>query len=391
MGKVRSGFFGVICLASVLGTGQAIAEAPGVSPTEIKLGSWTALTGNLAVYGVPGVAGLTAYYNHINDQGGVKGRKIRLLTEDNQYNSQQTVTAARKLVGSDSVFAIQGAFGTGPGTAALPYLTQESVPYVLPFASDLKWFVPPRPLIIGAQVPFEDQCWVIGRWAAQDGFKNILVLHSAVTQFEAAARAAEPGVRSVSSTAKIEFMPVKFGTTDFAPIALEVRRKSPDALMFIGAVGELAAFTKEVRQQGIQTQIFSYAGAVNKELVVMAGNAAEGLRSVFYTLPLDSDAPAVQEYRQLLAKYVPKEEPDYVSLFTFALAKIMVEAFKQADEPLTREGLIKAFYKVKDFDTGIIGKVSFAPDRHLGTRSVLPMELKNGKWMKVGDFIEAKY
>ena len=391
MRSTLTGMAGALFLASALGAGAAGAkDTPGVTPTEIKLGSWTALTGNLAVYGLPGVAGLNAYYSHINDQGGIKGRKIRLITEDSQYNAQQSVTAARKLVGSDGVFAIQGAFGTGQSSAALPYLTQEGVPFVIPFASDIKWFVPPRPLLIGAQVPYDDQCWVLGHWAAKDGFKNILVIHSAVAQFEAAAKATEPGVRSVSADAKIEFMSVKFGTTDYAPIALEVRRKAPDAVVFVGAVGELAAFAKEVKQQAIKTQIFSYAPAVNKEIVVMGGDAVEGLRSVYYTLPLESDAPGVKEYRELLAKYAPKEEPDYVSLLTFALAKVMVEALKQADEPLTRESLVKAFYKIKEFDTGIIGKVSFSPERHLGTRSVQPVVLKGGKWVTVGDFIEAK-
>lgn len=385
-------FRNLIASAAIVGlsaTSPLAADVgPGVTKDTIKLGSWSALTGPFAIYGVPGVAGQKAYYGMLNDKGGIYGRKIQVIVEDHAYNPQQAVAAARKLVDSDGVLAIQGAYATGPGAATFPYLQQAGVPYVAPYAGAVDWYFPPRPLIIGAQVLLDYQSQALGRWAAKDGFKNIAIVHAAVAAYEKVAKMAEPGIRSASQDAKIEYIPVKLGTTDYAPIALELAGKKPDALIFIGTIPELVALAKELKQQSVKTQLFTYGGNVSNDLIIQGGDAIEGLRSVSYTRPIGSDDPAVREYREALAKYAPGEKPDYGSLLTFALAKITAEAIRQAGEPLNRETLVKGFEKLKDFETGIIGKVTYTPESHVGTREGLPVEIRKGEWVAVGDFVD---
>jgi len=364
-------------------------ETPGVTKDEIKLGAWSALTGPFAVYGVPGVAGQTAYYGLLNEAGGINGRKVKVITEDHAYNPQQAVTAARKLVDSDQVLAIQGAYGTGMSAATFPYLEQQGVPYIMNYAGAFDWYTPSRPLIIGAQTLLDYQARALGRWAGKDGFKNVLVVHAAVTAFEKVASNVEPGLASAAQDAKVEMMPVKIGTTDYAPIALEVAAKKPDAIVFIGTIIELAALAKELKQQNVETQLFTYGGNVTNDLINLGGDAVEGLRSVSLSYTIDSDQPAVKEYRDALAKFAPNEKPDYGSLLTFALAKVAAEGIRLADEPLTRENLVKGFEKLKDYDSGIIGKVTITPDMHLGTTQVLRVEVKDGKWAPIGEFIDS--
>src|SRR6202011_1985312 len=94
------------CGALALGIGNGLAQqTPGVTDKEIKVGAWIPLTGPVAPYGIPQRAGLEAYLNLVNDQGGIKGRKFSVVVEDNGYNPQRTVSAARKLVTRDEVFA----------------------------------------------------------------------------------------------------------------------------------------------------------------------------------------------------------------------------------------------------------------------------------------------
>lgn len=364
-------------------------DAPGVTKDEIKLGAWTALTGPFAVYGVPGVAGQAAYYGLLNEQGGVNGRKITVITEDHAYNPQQAVAAARKLVDSDQVLAIQGSYATGPSAATFPYLDQQGVPYIMPYGGAVDWYEPVRPLVIGAQTLLDYQARALGRWAGKDGFKNVLVIHAAVAAYEKVASNVEPGLRSASSDAKLEMMPVKMGTTDYAPIALEVAGKKPDAIVFIGTIIELAALAKELKQQSVETQIFTYGGNVTADLINLGGDAVEGLRSVSLSYTIDSDQPTVQEYRDALAKFAPGEEPDYGSLLTYGLAKIAAEGIRLSDEPLTRESLVKGFEKLKDYESGILGKVTITADSHLGTTQVLRVEIKDGNWSQIGDFIDS--
>lgn len=379
-----------VLAASVSMTSLAVAQdAPGVTKDEIKLGAWSALTGPFAVYGVPGVAGQTAYYGTLNEQGGINGRKITVITEDHAYNPQQAVAAARKLVDSDQVLAIQGSYATGPSAATFPYLEQQGVPYIMPYGGALDWYEPARPLIVGAQTLLDYQARALGRWAGKDGFKNVLVVHAAVAAFEKVASNVEPGVRSASQDAKVEMMPVKIGTTDYAPIALEVAGKKPDAIVFIGTITELSLLAKELKQQNVQTQLFTYGGNVTNDLINLGGEAVEGLRSVSLSYTIDSDQPAVKEYRDALAKFAPNEKPDYGSLLTYGLAKIAAEGIRNADEPLTRESLVKGFEKLKDYDSGILGKVTITPDNHLGTTQVLRVEIKGGKWSQIGEFIDS--
>ena len=381
--------FAALALAANFAAAPAHAQAPGVTADTITLGSWTALTGPFALYGVPGVAGQTAFYGKLNDEGGIKGRKIRVITEDHAYNPQPAVAAARKLVNSDKVLAVQGAYGTGPSAAAFPYLQQESVPFVMPYAGALDWYNPPRPLIAGAQTLLDYQARAVGRWAGKDGRKNVAVVHAAVAAYEKVASNVGPGVKSAIPDATVTMVPVKFGTTDYAPIALELAGKSPDAVVFIGTIPELVALARELKQQNVKTSLYTYGGNVANDLVALGGDAVEGLRSVSLTQPVGSDQPAVAAYRAALAKYAPNEKPDYGSLLTYALAMVTAEAIRNAGEPLTRESLLAGFNKLKDYDTGIIGKVTITPERRLGTTSVIPVEIKGGQWVAAGTFVDA--
>lgn len=377
-----------LCAALAL-SGPALADAPGVTADQITLGSWSALTGPFAIYGVPGVAGQTAFYGALNDKGGINGRTIRVITEDHAYNPQQAVAAARKLVSSDGVLAIQGAYATGPSAATFPYLESEGVPYVMPYGGALDWYDPVRPLLVGAQTLLDYQARAVGRWVGNEGYKNVVVVHAAVAAFEKVASNVEPGVKSATSDAAVAMMPVKLGTTDYAPIALELAGKAPDAVVFIGTMQELVALAKELKQQNVQTHLYTYGGNVSNDLINLGGDAVEGLRSVSLTPPVDSDAPAVAAYRADLAKYAPSEKPDYGSLLTYALAMVTAEAIRTAEEPLTRDSLMASFQQLDSYDTGIIGKVTITPERHLGTTDVMPVEVQGGKWVSKHGFVDA--
>ena len=383
----------VCALAALLGLGASAAFAqtgPGVTKDEILLGSWSALTGPMTVYGLPGLAGQNAFYKRLNDMGGIKGRKIRVITEDHAYNAQRAVAAARKLIEGDQVLAIQGAFGSAATEATFPYvLGQAKVPFVLPYAGASSWYKGnDKNLLIGAMVPYDYHSLVLGRWAAKEGAKNILVIHASSKTFEDNALLIEPGAKGVNAQVKVTLMPVKMGTADWAPVALDIISRKPDAIVSIGSIPDLVALAKSMQQQNFKAPIYTYAGGVSNETIKLGGSAVDGVRAVSYTLPVDSDAPAVQEYRAALAKYEPQETPDFGSLMTYAQAKIMAEVLRVADEPLNRENLLKAFSKVQGFDTGILGTVSFGPDRRLGGTQLQRVEVRGGKWQTVGSFVD---
>ncbi len=95
------------------------------------------------------------------------------------------MAAARKLIASDGVLAITGSYGTAPSASTFPYvIDQEKVPFLMSNGGAEEWYVPPKPGLFGAQVLFEDQGNVLGRWAAKEGAKSIVVVHTALTAYE---------------------------------------------------------------------------------------------------------------------------------------------------------------------------------------------------------------
>src|SRR5205823_2930005 len=191
---------------SMLGLSARAQHGPGVSASEIKLGTWIPLTGPIASYGIPFRAGIEAAIGAANAAGGIKGRKVVMIVEDNAYNPQRTVAAARKLIERDQVLAIGLPFGAVTSAAFDYVLGEAKVPMINPYGSQIDWFQPPRPGFFGANVFYESQLRTIGRWMAKDGYKNVVVLHTALASFQNAAAHVEKGVKTVSGDVKVELM-----------------------------------------------------------------------------------------------------------------------------------------------------------------------------------------
>ncbi|MFJ7847785.1 ABC transporter substrate-binding protein [Peribacillus sp. NPDC097224] len=364
-------------------------KATGVTDTSIKIGAWLPLTGGVAAHGILQQTGMNAYFEMINDNGGVNGKKIEWIVEDNAFDPQKTVAAARKLVERDKVFAVVGSNGTAQSAATFPYLLdQAKVPFLPGQGGANDWWNPVKPNLFGVQVVYENQAQALGHWAAKEGAKNIIVVHSDPAAFINVAKAVEPGVNTISKEASVNLLPVKFGTSDYAPIGLEIENKKPDAVVAILAVEELIAFSKALNRQNLDVPIYTYAPNVSNDTLELGGKAIEGLRAMSYTVPPTIDTPEVEEYREALKKYEPSAHPDFQSLYMWGVAKVFVEAINQVDGPLTRESFVQSLKSMENFENGIIPPVTFSEGDHMGVKELQPVMVENGEWNTVGDFID---
>ncbi|WP_342363646.1 ABC transporter substrate-binding protein [Terrarubrum flagellatum] len=389
MTQLSSACFAACAALALMAAPASAQDAPGVTKDSVTIGSWIALSGPIAIYGAPIKAGAQAYLDLVNASGGVKGRKINWIVEDSAYNPQQAVSIARKLVTRDNVLAIAHAHGTAQIAATFPFVVdQAKVPVLVPYGGAKEWYNPPKSGVLGLHVLYEEQAEALGRWAAKDGHRKVLVIHGAASAFENVANNVKPGLQAVAKDADVELMAVKIGTTDYGPIAVEVARKKPDAIVAIQILQEVVQLSKGLKQQGQNIPIYSYAPTVAQSTIELGGEFAEGLKSLSFTASPFADTPAMKEYRDALAKYAPSEKPDFTSLVSYGAMKIFVEALRRADEPLTRDSLVKAFYKLKDYDSGIYPPVTFAPDKPLGGHILQPMQVKDGKWVNVGEPVD---
>src|SRR5438105_2296454 len=174
MMSMRNRWFVAIAAVAMVVTacGSSNSNQTATNTSPIELGAWMPLTGPIAVHGLAQRAGGDAYFKFLNDHGGVHGRKVDWVVEDNAYDPQKTVAAAHKLIDQSSVVAIVGANGTANSAAAFSYvLDQAQVPIIDTYGGAADWYTPAKPLLFGIQVLYEDQARILGKWAVKDGYK----------------------------------------------------------------------------------------------------------------------------------------------------------------------------------------------------------------------------
>ncbi|MEU4232884.1 ABC transporter substrate-binding protein [Nonomuraea sp. NPDC026600] len=354
---------------------------------EIKIGAWYPLTGPVAASGVPQRAGADAYFKMINDKGGINGRKINWIVKDNAFDPQQTVQIARELIGQDKVVAIVAANGTAQGEASFPFVLQQSkIPILNELGGAATWYTPPRPGLFGVQTLYEDQAAALAAWAAEDGAKKVLVVHSDPAAFVNVAKQVGPVLQKVSPGSSAELLSVKFQSTDWSPTITQVKAKKPDAVIVILASPEAAAFLKEAKLQGLSVPTYGYAPTAAASTLTLAGDAAEGFKAVqLVKAPSDSD-PSVKEFRDAMAKYEPKQAADFIALWGWASAKVFVQIAQTVQGPVTSQSLVQAYEKAGKIDPGVAPVMNFSAANHLGTRSVQKVVVKGGQFVAEGDF-----
>jgi len=167
----RGSVIGLAAASVVLAGGLALAAGeygPGASDTEIKLGNTMPYSGPASAYGVIGKAE-TAYFDMINEQGGVNGRKINFISRDDGYSPPKTVEQVRKLVEEDQVLALFQTLGTPPNSAIRDYLNEHKVPQMFVATGAAKWNDPKHyPWTIGWQPSYQIEARIYARYILKE-------------------------------------------------------------------------------------------------------------------------------------------------------------------------------------------------------------------------------
>ncbi|WP_405524265.1 ABC transporter substrate-binding protein [Streptomyces canus] len=368
--------------ASACGT-----QGPAARDDVIRIGAWYPLTGAVASFGIPERAGADAYFKSVNARGGINGRKIDWVVKDNAFDPQQTVQIARRLVDQDGVVAIVATNGTAQSQATFPFVLEQSkVPVLNTLGGDASWYRPAREGLFGMQTLYEDQASALGQWAAQDGAKKVLVVHSDPAAFVNVAKEIGPAAHKTDPSVRVKSLSVKFQTTDYSPVISKVKREKPDAVVVILAAAEAASYLKEAKLQGLSTPVYGYAPVAAQSTLTLAGKAAEGVKAVQLVKSPNDDDPAIKEFRSAMAKYERGQPADFITLWGWAAAKAFVEIAKTIDGPVTSEALTAAYKKARAVDTGVAPVLNFSAGHHLGTRDVQKVVVRDGRWESQGDF-----
>ena len=327
------------------------APAQGVSAERIVLGQSVALTGPAAELGIQMRNGARAYFDHVNAQGGVHGRRIELITLDDGYEPSRTVPNTRRLIEQDKVFALFGYVGTPTSAAALPVFTEAKVPYFGPFTGAELLRQPFNRYIFNVRASYYDETDAIVQQVVSIGGKSIAVFY----QDDAYGLAGLKGVELATQKRQMKIAAlgtVERNTVKVAAAVQSIHAARPDAVVMIGAYKACAEFIRQMRKAGSAATFYNVSFVGSKALADELGDEGTGVAiSQVVPFPWGRAVPVVKEYQQLSAKAGHKDY-NFTAIEGFIAAKLFVEGLRRAGRDLNREKFIDTLEKMGDVDLG---------------------------------------
>jgi ABC-type branched-subunit amino acid transport system substrate-binding protein len=342
------------------------AAQQGVTDTEILLGDILPLTGPPALLGVAHNLGVKVAIAETNAAGGINGRKLRLLSEDDGYVPSRTIQGVRKLINSDKIFAFTSISGTGQAQAAMPLIKQAGIPAMAPITTYEGLYNPVIKNVYAVGYDMADAVeQLVSRMADRyPGKKWALISQdddygeNVRAGFDRAVKAKKLNVVSTQIYKK--------GQSDFSSEVLKVKQAGAEALMAGGVLGENVTMTKELERVGHKIPVgVTYVSRVPASAKMM-GSAGENVYTVDYVHLENS--PQAKPFMDKVAKHLSPEEQARVNRYTFtgyAATRALFDAMGRCGKNLTWDCTNAELAKVKNLETGVMSPISFSATDHL--------------------------
>jgi len=370
------------CLLAAAAFFSTVAAAEdGVTQTKILLGQAAVFSGPAAQLGIQMRNGIKTYLDYVNEKGGVHGRKIELVSEDDRYEPSVAPAATKRLIEEHKVFALLGYVGTPTGVAHLPVVTQAKVPLIGMFTGAEALRAPLNRYVFHVRASYYDETEKIVEQVVSTGGKKIAVFYQNDAYGEAGRKGTEMALgkrgMKIHSNGTVER-----NTLKVQDAVKTINASEPDAIVMVGAYAACAEFIKEMQKSGSGATFYNVSFVGSKALADALGDNGSGVAiSQVVPFPWGTSVPVVKEYQGLAAKSGFKDY-NFSAMEGFLTAKVMVEALRRTGKNPTREGLVDALERMQDVDLGGF-YVSYSPKNHAGSKFVdLTIIGRNGKFLR---------
>ena len=352
------------------------AQGGGAATTgEILIGEYGSLTGSEASFGQETHNAIMMAIDEVNAAGGVNGRKIRILTEDDQSKAEEAANAVTKLITQNNVVAVLGEVASSSSLAAAPICQANRVPMITPSSTN--------PAVT-------EKGDYIFRVCFLDSYQGQSMANYLTNELKMKTAALLIDMRSDYSTGLAQFFEQQFvknggrivarqsyakGDNDFRSQLTAVRAASPEVIFVPGYYNDIGQIAMQARDLGIQQPFAGGDGWESPKLIDIGGKALEGSFYSTHYFPSDPN-PIIQKF---VTKYRQQHQrtPDGLAALAYDAALIVVDAIRRAgttDGPKLRD----AIAATKDFQ-GVTGTITLGPDRNPQGKSMVIVEVKNGE------------
>jgi ABC-type branched-subunit amino acid transport system substrate-binding protein len=364
-------------------------EVPGVTDTEILLGTHFPLSQTPAAVYAPIIDGMRAYFEYVNSQGGVYGRKIRLLVGDDHYNPADTVEVVRKLVEQGGIFAMVAGLGESTHSAVWKYLEERGVPDLFVSTGLSKWTDPVVKTRFGGNPDYHTEGRMLGQYIAEHYNGKRLAL---LIQNDEFGEDGEAGIRMGLEGSDVQIVAREtYESTqwDVTAQTQRLKRANPDVIA-IYAIPPPAANMVKVAREVLNWNVPFVVSGVNATdiFITLAGpQNAEGVVSVVFGKQVyHTDDPGIQRHIQIMKEFGQGVPPSNLTVYGQGMAELTVETLKNAGRNLTRESLVEGAEAIRDWCCSLcLVPANLSPTDHRPAEIEIYIRVENGRWVEFGE------
>jgi branched-chain amino acid transport system substrate-binding protein len=373
---------------ALAGAAMAQKETRGVTKTEIVMGMHTDLSGPAATYGVSSSNAVKMRFDEANEKGGVRGRKIKLIVEDTQYQVPRAVQAGAKLINRDHIFAMVAGLGTPMNNALFKDQLDAGVPNLFPLSAARSMFEPFHKLKFYGAATYVDQVRAgINYFVTKKGKKAVCAMYQD-TDF---GKEVLDGIQMQVDKMKlklVESVSHKPTDQDFTAQITKLKAAGCDLVVLGTIVRDSIVPYATARKIG-WTDVDFLGSAASYDLFVAGaqGGVTEGLYAMGLTdMPYrDTLSPAAQAWFDRYKERF-KVDPNIGAVYGQVAADLTVTGLDRAGQDLTLESFVKGLESIKGYHDIFNGpEVNFGPDKHQGANSSFLAVIKGGRWVRVTD------
>jgi len=361
----RMRVFALLSLVLALLASPAQAQkkyVPGASDTEIKIGQTMPYSGPASAYGTIGKAS-AAYFNMVNEQGGINGRKINFISLDDGYSPPRAVEQTRKLIEEEQVLFLFGPLGTPTNSAIHKYVNAKGVPHVFLNTGATKWGDPKNfPWTIGWNLSYQNEAQIYAKYILDTKpDAKIAVLYQNDDYGKDYLKGLKDGLGDKAAKLIVAEASYEVTDTTIDSQIVSLQASGADTFVNITTPKFAAQAIRKVNDIGWKPLhiINNVSASVGSVLTPAGLDKSTGLITAwFYKDPVDpqwkNDA-AMKEYLAWLKKYYPEGNPaDIFNLVGYVQAQVLVQLLKQCGDNLTRESVMKQVTSIKDLQPGLL-------------------------------------
>jgi branched-chain amino acid transport system substrate-binding protein len=381
------------------GRSAAADDLPGVTATELKIGNTNAYSGPASAYGVIAKT-QAAFFQMVNDQGGVGGRKINFISYDDGYSPPKTVEQVRRLIEEDQVACLFNNLGTATNTAIQRYVNQKKVPHLFISTGADKWGDYKHfPWTMGYQPSYRTEAQIYTKYMLSlDPNAKLAILY----QNDDFGKDYPAGVKDIlgDKYSSVVIKEASYETTDpTVDSALATLQASGAEYLLVAATPKFAAQSiKKVHDLGWKPTFFMTNVSISVGSVMTPAGPDNGIGIITTgymkdpTDPAFKDDPGMNEWRAFMAKYVPGADlTDASHSFAYGVSMVMWQVLKQCNGDFSRENIMKQATNLHDpYDPILLPgiKVNTTPSNYHPIRAMQLQKWDGKTWVRFGDVIE---